>query len=177
MVAPVISAPEPADAEAWFDFIVAQQAETYAGIVPDDFVARQSVYRQEWVPGLAASFAAPGSAWRVVAKLDGAIVGAASVVDGPQDWEIGAGLVPAPAGRELERLYVAPEWHGRGLGAQLLELVDDGRDLYLWLIDGNERARAFYRRRGFVDLPESLRTSESWGGVAMHRMVRRAPVA
>lgn len=171
---PTISAPTPDDAEAWFDFIVAQQAKAYAGIVPGDFAARQATYRADWVPGLASAFAEPGTARRVVAKVDGVLVGVASIADGPQAWEIGAGFVPAPAPRELERLYVAPELHGRGLGSAMLTRIDDGCDLYLWLIDGNAPAQAFYRRRGFVDLDEQFRTDGSWGDVAMHRMVRRS---
>ncbi len=170
----MIAAPTPDDAGAWFDFLVAQQAKAYAGIVPGDFAARQEVYRAEWVPGMARGFADPGTARRVVAKVDGVLVGIASIADGPQQWEIGAGFVPSPADRELERLYVAPEYHGRGLGSAMLARIDDGRDLYLWLIDGNEPAQAFYRRRGFVDLDERFRTDASWGDIGMHRMVRRA---
>ena len=167
-----LAAPTPDDAGPWFDFVVAQQAAAYAGIVPDDFAARQGAYRPRWVPGLAAAFAEPGTARRVVAKADGALVGLASIVDAPQAWEDAAAYVPAPAGRQLERLYVDPQWHGRGLGTSMLERIDDGRGLYLWLIDGNFAAQAYYRRRGFADLGEVFRTDASWGSVAMHRMLR-----
>lgn len=171
---PELTSPTPDDAGAWFDFIVDQQAATYAGIVPDDFADRQRELRPTWVPELAAAFAEPGNARRVVAKVDGVIVGLASVNDAPAQWEVNAGLVPAPAARELERLYLAAEYHGMGLGSMLLSAVDDGSDLYLWLIDGNAQAQRFYHRRGFVDLPEAFDTSDSWGGVLMHRMVRRS---
>ena len=150
-----ISAPEPSDAQAWFDFLVDQQATTYDGIVRPDFADVQRQFADEWVPELAESFANPGSDAYRVAKVDGELVGIAAVVDGPQDWEHDAGFVPSPADRELARLYVSPAHHGTGLAQELLDAVDDGRDLYLWLIDGNDRAHRFYQRRGFVDLPET----------------------
>ena len=94
--------------------------------------------------------------------------------DAPQDWEIGAGFTPAPAARQLERLYLRPDQHGTGLAAAMFADVDDGRALYLWLIDGNARAQRFYRRLGSVDLDERHLAGSSWGGTPMHRMVRPA---
>lgn len=172
---PSLRPPTVDDAAAWFDFLVDQQALTYAGIVPGDFAARQHRSRASWVEGLAAKFASPGSARRIVAEVGGALVGIASIVDGPADWEISQGYVPSPAARELSRLYVARDFHGTGLAGALFDAIDDGRDLYLWLIDGNERGRRFYLRRGFVDLPERFEAGESWGNVGMHRMARIAP--
>lgn len=54
----------------------------------------------------------------------------------------------------LSRLYVEPSLWGSGVGSELLNAaqhrLDDGRDrLTLTVIDGNERAIAFYERRGF----------------------------
>lgn len=169
----MISAPLPEDAGEWFDFLVAQQVIAYAGIVPADFGQRQLSRRDVWVPELADNFKAPGTARRVVARHGGRIVGVASVVDAPQDWEVSLGLVPAPCARQLDRLYLAPAFQGRGLGTEMLTRVDDGQDLYLWLVSGNAPAHQFYLRRDFVDLAESHPAGSSWGEVAMHRMVRR----
>lgn len=170
----ILRPPVPTDAPHWFDFLVEQQAIAYAGIVPEDFTERQQAMREDFLAELGAKFEAPGSAKRVVAEEAGRIVGVAAIVDAPADWEIGAGFVPAPANRELARLYVAPEQHGSGLADQMLSEIDSGEDLYLWLIDGNERARRFYRRHGFVDCDESFEAGESWGWVGMHRMLRSA---
>lgn len=171
---PLLSQPSPEDAHAWFEFLVAEQAATYAGVVPADFAERQRVYRDEWVPGLAERFAEPGHSRAVVAKVEGRIVGIASSNEAPQPWEEAHGLLPAPAARQLERLYVAAEYQGTGLADALLSAVDDGGPVYLWLIDANVRAQRFYARRGFHDLDESFDASPSWGGVAMHRMLRPA---
>ncbi|MFT3888864.1 MAG: GNAT family N-acetyltransferase [Arachnia sp.] len=164
--------PMPDDAEEWFDFVVAEQARTYAGVVRADFAEVQRGYRDDWVPGLADDFARPGTARRLIARSAGTVVGVAAIGDAPADWERGAGLIPAPAARCLDRLYVHPDFHGTGLGSRLLRGVDDGRPLYLWLIDANINAQAFYRRKGFVDEEQHFPTSESWGSVGMHRMVR-----
>lgn len=175
MHSPVIAPPQPEDAGDWFDFLVAQQAEAYRGIVPDDFADRQRLQRDERVQELRERFAAPGTGRRLAAKVAGRIVGVVSVVDAPMGWETALGFVPAPEPRQLDRLYLHPEFRNRGLGSALLDAVDDGRDLYLWLVSANRAAQRFYRRHGFVDLDESHRAGQSWGGVAMHRMVRRRP--
>jgi ribosomal protein S18 acetylase RimI-like enzyme len=53
---------------------------------------------------------------------------------------------------DLDQLYVAPGFQGRGVGSRLVELAKrespDGLGLYTFQV--NARARAFYERRGFV---------------------------
>ena len=51
-------------------------------------------------------------------------------------------------------LYVAVPQLGRGIGTQLLELARDesAGSLWLYTFARNARARAFYERRGFVDV-------------------------
>lgn len=51
-------------------------------------------------------------------------------------------------GRELYALYVLPAHWGTGAGAALLAACGDVTSL--WVLEGNERARAFYTRQGFV---------------------------
>lgn len=164
----------PDDAQEWFDFVVEQQVRTYQGIVRPDFADVQREFRDSWVPALAEAFGDPGTARRLIARHEDRVVAVASIVDAPNHWEIDEGYVPAPAARCLDRLYLHPDVQGQGLGSALLSHIDDGRDLYLWLIDGNAHAQRFYRRRGFTDEPEPFTTGESWGNVAMHRMIRRA---
>ena len=109
---------------------------------------------------------------RRIAWHDGRIVGVASASAAPGAWEVELGLVPPPAERELDRLYVHADMHGTGLGAVLFDAVVDERPHYLWLIDGNDRAARFYERRGFRHLDEQVSTGPTWGGIPMHRMVR-----
>lgn len=56
--------------------------------------------------------------------------------------------------RWLDDLYVAPRFAGRGLGGALLDVVKAVRPdgFCLWVFETNEPARAFYARRGLVEL-------------------------
>jgi ribosomal protein S18 acetylase RimI-like enzyme len=59
---------------------------------------------------------------------------------------------------ELWRLYVAREWHGRGVAQDLMRAVElearraGARTLWLGVWEHNQRAQAFYRKDGFVDV-------------------------
>jgi GNAT superfamily N-acetyltransferase/chorismate mutase len=72
-----------------------------------------------------------------IAELDGSPV-AFMVVDGA--W--------------LDSLYVLPEAAGQGVGAALLDVAKGLRPggFSLWVFESNAPARAFYRRRGLVEL-------------------------
>jgi GNAT superfamily N-acetyltransferase len=52
----------------------------------------------------------------------------------------------------VEQLYVRPDWIGRGVGRELLDLAKrqrpDGLELYCFAV--NDRARRFYERNGFT---------------------------
>ena len=51
----------------------------------------------------------------------------------------------------VEQLYVHPDWIGRGVGHELLELAKRRRPhgLELYCFAANDRARRFYERNGF----------------------------
>ncbi len=59
---------------------------------------------------------------------------------------------------ELWRFYVAQRWHGQGIAQALMCRVDEDADrvgtrtLWLGVWERNERAKAFYRKGGFVDV-------------------------
>jgi len=56
---------------------------------------------------------------------------------------------------ELWALYIAPSHWGRGYGSALLRNAEEAlaaggrRDLALWVLEGNDRARRFYERAGW----------------------------
>ena len=66
--------------------------------------------------------------------------------------------VTGPAPVELNRLYVLQAFHGRGLGAALMQAVveraraEGFRTLWLGVWEHNLKAQAFYRRWGFRDV-------------------------
>lgn len=59
---------------------------------------------------------------------------------------------------ELWRFYLAQEWQGQGLAQTLMQRVDEeahrtgAQTLWLGVWEHNERAKAFYRKCGFVDV-------------------------
>ena len=58
-----------------------------------------------------------------------------------------------PAGDLIEDLYVLPEKQGMGYGTALLKFaVEKCRGTpTLWILENNERAARFYRRKGFAE--------------------------
>ncbi|MBP7775137.1 MAG: GNAT family N-acetyltransferase [Candidatus Saccharimonas aalborgensis] len=56
-------------------------------------------------------------------------------------------------------LYVEQGWHGKGVGAALMQKVIDWFDprkpIELGVVNYNERAKAFYRKWGFEEVPGS----------------------
>ncbi|WP_194820008.1 GNAT family N-acetyltransferase [Nocardia sp. XZ_19_385] len=65
---------------------------------------------------------------------------------------------------ELEQLYLAPDWRGRGLGDHFMELAKQRRPerLELWTFQVNGAARRFYVRHGFVEVErtDGMRNAE-----------------
>jgi len=102
--------------------------------------------------GLGAHVADPAYRVHVAVGDDGAIVGFVKLgpIAFPGDW-------PADA-TELHQLYVDRDQHGAGVGPALIDWAiatarDSGhRRLVLSVYVDNHRAKAFYARRGFVDI-------------------------
>jgi ribosomal protein S18 acetylase RimI-like enzyme len=99
--------------------------------------------------------------WRARAERDAADRRSARfVAETPQGELIGAmGCYTDRPGRAtLFAVYVTPAWRSKGVAEALLvptaawaRDVLGGRDLYLLVHEENARARAFYRRLGFVE--------------------------
>ncbi len=68
--------------------------------------------------------------------------------------------VASRADRELRRVYVDPEFQGRGVGTLLMDaafdhpLLREAGDVYLDVWQKNERAQRFYRQYGFEVIGE-----------------------
>lgn len=71
---------------------------------------------------------------------------------------------------ELMSLYVHPDLHGTGVAQELVERgLPDGPS-YLWVLEGNHRAHAFYRRLGY-HRDDASKAHEPTGTVEV-RMIR-----
>jgi GNAT superfamily N-acetyltransferase len=71
---------------------------------------------------------------------------------------------------ELEAIYTRKAWWGTGLGSRLLEVAIGNRPAGLWVLENNERAKAFYRHKGFTE--SGTTTAEPFFDVTEIRMVR-----
>ncbi|WP_350348224.1 GNAT family N-acetyltransferase [Agromyces sp. G08B096] len=94
-----------------------------------------------------------------VAEVDGEVVGWANTSAGRGE--------DLPRALELEGLYVLQSFHGAGVGQALLDRALGDRPAFLWALDRNPRAHAFYRRNGF-----ELDGTEKWDELWQVREVR-----
>lgn len=79
--------------------------------------------------------------------------------------------------KHLWGLYTAKETHGTGLAQTLMELADkwvDGKEVDLEVAEYNERAKAFYRKYGFVEQPGIVELFRD--KIPCVRMIRKAQV-
>jgi GNAT superfamily N-acetyltransferase len=152
-------------------------ASTYRELMPPKFVTLHRARAGELVERYRAVFAAeladPGGTHRSWLGADDA--GPAGIVEvrhGPAAWETEHGFPPAAPARQLAKLYTLPRAHGRGLGQALLDTAIGSGGAYLWIMAGNPRAEAFYRRNGFVPDGVGGTAGPSWFHRPMFRMRR-----
>lgn len=136
--------------------------ETYAGIMPAEFLAGLDPRRRADLWRSLAEAPQPGSTVLVARGSHGRIVGFISV--GPtRDAD-------APTPDELYALNLLAEAKGTGLAQRLLDGALGARDATLWVAEDNARARAFYSRNDFV--PEGARSAHAGSGASEIRMIR-----
>ena len=118
----------------------------YKGIVPQKYL--DSLPEDRW------AFKLTQSAFHSMLVIeDGSYIGTSSF--GAAREEEWAGWA------EIISIYLLPEVFGRGIGGQLLgavltELSHIGyHKVYLWVLEGNARARRFYETHGFRCLGEA----------------------
>lgn len=144
----IIRRARPGDATAIGAVHVAAWRSTYAGILPQDYLARLSAVRQ------AAHYqAAIGGGVGVYVAVHSDADPAASIIIGfvtAGRARQGAG---APADGEIETLYVLDDWRDRGVGRRLMRAAADHlaemgcQAVFLWVLRENP-SRWFYARLG-----------------------------
>ena len=105
----------------------------------------------------------PARISRVAKDIDGNVIGMMH------------GYIDETGKQHLASLYVAKEYHGKGVANELMKQILDWSDpekpLYLGVVSYNERAKAFYRKWGFIETDTAL---EPFGGVMPQiEMVRK----
>jgi GNAT superfamily N-acetyltransferase len=76
----------------------------------------------------------------------------------------------APTPLEVQAIYTRKAWWGTGLGSRLMEVAIGKQPASLWVLEGNEQAKAFYRHKGFVE--DGTVADEPFFDVTEIRMVR-----
>ncbi|MGC5628364.1 N-acetyltransferase family protein [Georgenia sp. Z1344] len=144
------------DAEALAELHARVWRATYADSVDAAWLdARLARYPEMWAELLAEDEAAP--TW--LAHRDGRAVGFARAT------AVGAGHVRP---LELESIYLDVDEQGSGTADNLMQMALGDAPASLWVWDGQARARAFYRRHGFVEDGET----GAFGPLPTVRMVR-----
>ena len=135
-----------ADADRVAALHVTSWRSAYRGVFTDHYLDHEAEAerREAWRARLNAD--TPGADWGLVAEdTAGRLLGFAWVMpDHDPSW-----------GDYIDNLHVAPDLKGGGIGRRLMQgvaerLQSDGscRPLYLWVLDVNTAARAFYERLG-----------------------------
>jgi GNAT superfamily N-acetyltransferase len=120
----------------------------YRGLLPDAFLDSLRVESREaaWHEMLVRDVDGGLPAW--VAESGGQVVGFVSTGP-PRDEDV------SPPAVELYAIYVLPPAWRHGTGRTLIRtatdhwLKDGPRTFVLWVLEGNERARAFYEAMGW----------------------------
>lgn len=152
---------------------VAVWREAYAAHMPADYLAAldPQVFATGWSQRAQRIQHGPddgGRTW-VARDEDGRIVGFASA--GPSLDE------PSITAYQLYAINVLSRAHGTGVADALMRVAigegGDAREATLWVVAGNARAIAFYRRWGFVD--EGGRQVHEPTNTPETRLIRRLP--
>jgi GNAT superfamily N-acetyltransferase len=132
----------------------------YRDLMPADYLDELST--EEGLPRWRTAIEESGEGRRIlVAEAESAVVGFVAL--GPaRDADAGG------AAGEVYAIYVDPRQTGRGIGRALLaaataELTSLGHTTaMLWVIEGNERARRFYRAGGWRT-DDATKVDTGWG--------------
>lgn len=119
----------------------------YKNIIPQDYL--ESIPEGQWVTNL------DDPAWKTLVCIeDSMIVGTSSFC--------GSRLQHFDGWGEVISIYLLPDHMGKGYGKRLMksviaELKKLGyEDVFLWVLEENERARRFYENFGFVPTDDFL---------------------
>ncbi|MGW9413662.1 N-acetyltransferase family protein [Arthrobacter cupressi] len=155
----------PDDAETVPRLHLAAWKESYGHLLPKEFFETREATMDESVERHRKALA---GAYQPVLAHDsaGELVGMAFAAPSRDD--------DAPCSLELQMIYALQRVHGTGVGQALLDAVIGKDEAYLWVLEDNPRAQAFYRRNGFVPDGRRELLPPEWEELPEIRMVRPA---
>jgi GNAT superfamily N-acetyltransferase len=155
----------PEDAEAMVRMHTLAHEECYAHLLSPAFFRARRDSIPERVERRRPHLDVPDP--RIIAlDADGEVVGLADAgpgrdKDGPEELE-------------LYSVYTLRRTHGSGLGAALMGAAIGDSPAYLWVVEGNPRALAFYLKQGFRPDGKRGQLPPEWENLPEFRMVRTA---
>jgi ribosomal protein S18 acetylase RimI-like enzyme len=118
---------------------------------PIDAAYAQRMLDEWWVPEVFETSLARNT--HLVAEVDGEVVAMANLGRVSRSYR---DFPDISGDREVMwKLYVHPDHQGRGIGRRLLagiEVLVEGDELWLEVVDGNAQAYDFYRAQGFEEV-------------------------
>lgn len=156
---------EDAEAGAWCHLLCWREA--YAGLVPADALLERTSNLERRIERWQAHLAAGARRWVAVnpdpaATLEDRVAGFVGIGPGRDD--------DAPVPFELEAIYTRQAFWRTGLGTRLLDVAVGKQAAFLWVFEGNQRARTFYQRHGFE--PDGVRKHDPYFDLYEIRLVR-----
>ena len=137
----------PAEAYEYAACHVACWLAAYRGIIPDDYLDDMPAEVGPRAESLRRSLLDPGDERFYCADDDGRMVGR---------LVFGCSRDPdKPAAGEVMAIYLLPEFWGQGFGRLMMDFAiaslkaEGYREVLLWVLAENTRARRFYERYGF----------------------------
>lgn len=151
------------DAEAVVLMHTLAHEECYSDLLPPEFFTARRASIPERIERRRSYLAVPEP--RLLAlDPNGNVVGLADAGPGRDQDQ--------PHGLELYCLYTLRHTYGTGLGSALLHAAIGQSPAYLWVLEDNPRARAFYGKSGFRPDGAHKALPPDWCGLPEIRMVR-----
>ncbi len=131
----------------------------YRNIIPDSYL--ESIPKGRWVPKLDRE------------GMNSAVIIENGVFIGTSGY-CGSRFSEFDGFGEILSIYFLPEYTGKGYGIQLLNFVIDElrksgyKDVFLWVLEENMRARKFYEKAGFIKTEKYL--DDNIGGKALREI-------
>lgn len=137
----------PEDSQAVAEVQTATWKVAYAGLMPREYLAALSAEERQpvWRAGI------ESHRYSIVLAEQGSRLIGFSAYAKSRDSDNTAG-----SAGEIQAIYVLQSHWGAGAGRALLEFSEGAlrsagfKEITLWVLDGNERARSFYERHGFA---------------------------
>jgi ribosomal protein S18 acetylase RimI-like enzyme len=153
------------DVESLTRMHLAAWRESYGHLLPEEFFAFREATINARIKRQREALA--GSYKPMLAHdADGALVGMASAGEA-QDED-------RPCELQLQVIYTLRRVHGLGVGQALVDAVLGNAAAYLWVLEDNPRAQAFYRKNGFRADGKRQLLPPDWHELPEIRMVRPA---